>query len=244
MPDTQIQTLPKCQVCKLRKQNSFCDLPLEALIELERIRQVKAFAPGERIFDEGKPVSDLMIVCDGAAALTFSSCRGNCVMLGLSETGEVLGLSSALSGHAHEVSAEALAKTQVTVIAAADFVRFLKRFPCAAMNAGTELSRKVNRAYDKIRLIGSGLSVPQRLAAWLLHMQETHSEGSDLVIVPLTHERIAQMIGVSRESITRGLSNLRKRGIIEIRGIHFYIRDRNRLRSVLQGCERVRQTST
>jgi CRP-like cAMP-binding protein len=104
-----------------------------------------------------------MIVCEGAATLTFSSYTGNVAMLGLSERGEVLGLSSAISGHAHEVSAEALEKTRVAAIGRSDFLHLLERFPAAATNAGTELSRKVNRAYEKIRLIGSGLSVPPRV---------------------------------------------------------------------------------
>jgi CRP/FNR family transcriptional regulator len=240
MPYLPTSTVLTCQTCRFHKQNSFCNLPREALTELDRIKQVHTFVAGDKLFDEGKRVHQLMIICEGAATLNFSSSLGNTVMLGLSERGEVLGLSSAISGQPHEVSAEALENTRVAMIARSDFLRLLERFPPAAMNAGTELSRKVNRAYDKIRLIGSGLSVRQRLATWLLHMQENHRDGSDLVTIVLTHERIAQLLGVSRESITRALSHLKKRGVVEVRGIHFYIRDRNYLRSLLQATERIR----
>jgi CRP/FNR family transcriptional regulator len=169
----------------------------------------------------------------GAATLAFSSSVGNAVMLGLSEHGEVLGLSSAISGRRHEVSADALENTRVAAITRPDFLKLLQCFPSAAMNANTELSRKVNQTYDKIRLTGSGLSVRQRLAAWLLHLQEALSDRSDLVTIALTHERIAQLLGVSRESITRAISDLRRRGVVEVRGIHFYIRDPGYLRSLL-----------
>jgi CRP-like cAMP-binding protein len=233
MPDLPILVSSKCQSCESRNQNWFCNLPPEALIELDRIKQVRTFARGDSLFDEGKPVHELMIVCEGAATLTFSSPVGNVVMLGLSERGEVLGLSSAISGRRYEVSAEALENTRVAAFARSDFLKFLERFPPAAINAGTELSRKVNRAYDKIRLIGSGLSVRQRLAAWLLHMQETHADRCNLVTIVLTHGRIAQLLGVSRESVTRAISNLRRRGVVEVRGIHFYVHDRNYLRSLL-----------
>jgi CRP/FNR family cyclic AMP-dependent transcriptional regulator len=233
MPDLPIPVSPKCQSCESRNQNWFCYLPAEALIELDRIKQVRTFARGDPLFDEGKPVHELMIVCEGTATLTFSSPIGNVVMLGLSERGEVLGLSSAVSGHPHEVSAEALENTRVAAIARSDFLNLLERFPPAAINAGTELSRKVNRAYEKIRLIGSGLSVPQRLAAWLLHMQESHADRRNLVTIVLTQGRIAQLLGVSRESVTRALSNMRRRGVVDVRGIHCYIHDRNYLRSLL-----------
>ncbi len=240
MLDVLIPVVSKCQNCRLHKQGSFCNLPREALAELDRIKQVRTFATGDRLFDEGKPVEELMIVCEGTATLTFSSSTGKAVMLGLSENGEVLGLSSAISGHPHEVSADALENTRVAAIARSDFLRLLDHFPSAAMNAGTELSHKVNRAYDKIRLIGSGLSVGQRLAAWLLHLQKGHSDGRDLVTVALTHERVAQLLGVSRESITRALSNLKRRGVVEVRGIHLYVRDSNYLRSLLDVPERRR----
>ncbi len=240
MADLGIAVISKCQSCKLRKQNSFCNLPREALVELDRMKQTRTFAAGERLFDEGKTVQELMIVCEGAAMLTFSSSTGNVAMLGLSERGEVLGLSSAISGHPHETSAEALENTRVAAVPRADFLRFLERFPAASINAGSELSRKVNRAYDKIRLIGSGLSVRQRLAAWLLHMQANPADRGNLITIALTHERIAQLLGVSRESITRALSNLKRRGVVEVRGIHLYVRDGNYLRCLLHRPEQRR----
>lgn len=233
MADLSIPIFSKCEKCKLRVQNSFCNLPREALVELDRIKQVRRFAPGERLFEEGKPVHELMIVCDGTAMLTFQSSVGNSAMLGLSERGELLGLSSAMSGRPHETTAEALENIRVAAIPRTDFLRFLQRFPAAAMNAGTELSHKVNRAYCKIRLIGSGLSVRQRLAAWLLQLREGEPDYDAPITVTLTHERIAQLLGVSRESITRTLSSLKKCAVIEVRGIHFYVRDYKYLRSVL-----------
>ncbi len=224
--------LLNCQECKLHKKTSFCNLPRQALVELDRIKHTRAFGPGDRLFNEGRPVDELMIVCQGCATLTLSSSSGRALVLGVSDAGEVLGLSSAISGRHHEVSANAAEKTTVAAINRSDFLKFLERFPPAALNAGAELSRKVNRAYEKIRLVGGGLSVRQRLAAWLLSLQENYSNKEDLVTVALTHEQIAQILGVSRESVTRGLSELRKQGIVEVRGIHVYVRNRERLHSI------------
>ncbi|MBV9303184.1 MAG: Crp/Fnr family transcriptional regulator [Acidobacteriaceae bacterium] len=232
-PELPPVLLLNCQECKLHKDRSFCNLPRQALIELDRIKHTRAFAAGDRLFNEGKPVDELMIVCQGCATLTLSSSTGKALVLGVSEAGEVLGLSSAISGRQHEVSAEAIEKTTVAVIERSDFLKFLERFPPAALNAGAELSRKVNRAYEKIRLVGAGLSVVQRLAAWLLSLQENYSVREDLVTVALTHEQIAQILGVSRESVTRALSDLKKRKIVEVRGIHVYVRDRQRLHSIV-----------
>jgi CRP/FNR family transcriptional regulator, cyclic AMP receptor protein len=232
MPELPRVVLLNCQECKLHNQSSFCNLPREALIELDRIKHARTFAPGDQLFNEGSPVDEVMIVCQGCATLTLSSSNGKALVLGVSEAGEVLALSSAISGRHHEVSAEAIGKTTVASIHRPEFLKFLERFPPAALNAGAELSRKMNRAYDKIRLVGAGLSVRQRLAAWLLSLQENYSNRDDLITVALTHEQIAQILGVSRESVTRGLSELKKRKIVEVRGIHVHVRDRNRLHSI------------
>lgn len=240
MLEVPVQIFPKCQQCGLKKQNSFCNLPGDALVELNRISYTRTFTPGERLFDEGEPIHELMIVCEGAAVLTFSTPLGAVMMLGVSERGEVLGLSSALSGHGHEVAADALQTTCVTAIRRLDFLGFLEQFPSAAINAGIQLSHKLNRAYDKIRMIGSGLSVAQRLAAWLLRMQGSQSCRLRPITIALTHERIAQLLGASRESVTRSLSDLRRRGALEVRGIQYYLHDPDHLRSLLSQAELTR----
>jgi CRP/FNR family transcriptional regulator, cyclic AMP receptor protein len=233
MTRPSISLIPACQNCKVRGQSAFCHLPLEARTELDRIKAVRTFAPGETLFEEGTPVNEVMIVCQGAAMVTFSSSNGNTVMLGTSEHGEVLGLSAAFSERPHEGTAQALEQTTVSVVPKPDFMHFLERFPAAALNAGPELSRKVNRAYDKIRLIGSGLSVRQRLAAWLLRLPQQHGVRAPHLTVALTHQRIAQLLGVSRESITRALSDFKKRQIIEVHGIQLRICVRSRLESIV-----------
>jgi CRP/FNR family transcriptional regulator len=240
MADLQASIWPKCETCKARKETWFCNLPPEVLAELDRIKQTRAFSAHERLFEQGKPADKLMIVCDGVAILSFSSSGGNALTLGFSERGEVLGLSSAISRRPHQVSADALENTRVAVIARPDFLRLLERFTPAALNAGAELSRKVNRAYDKIRLVGSGFSVPQRLAAWLLDLQEKCSHGRESLTLSLTHEQIGQLLGASRESITRTLSSFKRLGVLEMRGIRLYLRDRDYLHSLLHAPGRSR----
>ncbi len=229
-----LQVPSKCRTCKNLRQHSFCDLPSEVLAELERVKKFRDYAPGERIFREGEPVDELMIVCEGAVTLTFSASGGNVMMLGLSECGEMLGLSSHLSGHPHETTADALVNTKIACISTADFIRLCDRFPAFSKNINLELSHKVNRAYDKIRLVGSGLSVSQRLAAWLLQMQAEHADDEGRIRITLTHEQMAQLLGVTRESITRALSKFKRDGVIVVRGIHYYLRDTNFLRASLR----------
>ena len=218
-----------CFNCQHRGIDSFCNLPVHSLIELNAIRTVCEFTPGQQLFGEGQSVDDVMIICDGAASLTFAGSGGGAMMLGLSEPGEVLGLSSALSGRAHETTASAVGPTRVATIPREEFLDFMQHNPAVAQRAIVGLTQKVNRAYDKIRLVGSGWSVDQRVARWLLDAADEHGR----LQVTLTHERIAQFLGVARESITRALSSFKRRGVLEVRGIQFHLRDKEYFQSLL-----------
>jgi CRP/FNR family transcriptional regulator len=218
-----------CFNCQHRGPHSFCNLPAHSLIELNAIRTVREFAPGQQLFGEGQSVDDVIIICDGAASLTFAASGGGAMMLGVSEPGELLGLSSALSDRAHETTASAIGPTRVATIPREDFLDFMQHNPAAAQRAIVGLTQKVNRAYDKIRLVGSGLSVDQRVARWFLDTADEHGR----LQVTLTHERIAQLLGVARESVTRSLSAFKRRGVLEVRGIQFYLRDKEYFQSLL-----------
>lgn len=242
MADVPMQKRSSCMACKLRSQNHFCNLPDEAITELDRIKEIRIFTPRTTLFTEGKPLDEVMIVCEGKAALLMSSSTGNTLMLGLSEPGEVLGLSSVVSDRRHEVSAEALGNVHAAAIPRGLFLAFLERFPAASANAAKELGDKVNRAYDRLRLTAPGLSVRQKLAAWLLQIQGHRPESTEVLPIPLTHERIAQFLGVSRESVTRALSDMKKRRVLEVRGIHFHVRDAAYLQRLLHNSRRSEPT--
>jgi CRP-like cAMP-binding protein len=197
---------------------ALANFPSDVQAEIDRIRRVRMFARRELIFQEGDRVDEIFIVSHGSVALYFTSSRGDTVLLGLALPGEILGLSSALSMRPHLVTAQALELSRVLAITKDQFISLVDRFPSFALYAAAELSRKINRAYDKIRLTGAGFSVQQRLAAWILQMHESDPVSKRIVIRSLTHERIAQLLNLSRESVTRALSGLKRAGAIEQTG--------------------------
>jgi CRP/FNR family transcriptional regulator, cyclic AMP receptor protein len=220
-----------CQTCE-KTDGLFCNLPQQALVDLDRIKRSQTYVPREFIFHEGQPLDEVAIVCQGTVALMFTTSSGDCIMVGLAGPGEVLGLTSVMTGGAHDVSAQALGFTRVATVNKSEFLAFLERHPLAALNAGAELSHKINRAYSKIRLTGSGFSVQQKVAAWLL--QESKPQDDSVVTLPLTHERIAQLLDVSRESVTRSLSAFKRAGAIQGGSGNIRICNRQRLQAVLQ----------
>jgi len=76
--------------------------------------------------------------------------------------------------------------------------------------------------------------VPGKLARLLLHWSADGQMSGGMVRVKLalTHEELAQLIGSSRETVTRILGDFKKRGVIELHGATLVIRNQAALQSL------------
>jgi CRP/FNR family transcriptional regulator, cyclic AMP receptor protein len=108
----------------------------------------------------------------------------------------------------------------------------LEEFPAATMRAAEHLSRDCNEAYDHIRTIGLSGSVLERVARMIYDYTaeaQPSKDGDTKAKLALTHEEIAQLLGTSRETVSRALSDLKRRGLAEIRGATLVVHDRPQL---------------
>jgi CRP/FNR family transcriptional regulator, cyclic AMP receptor protein len=216
-----------CVSCKLRNNSFFCALPSASISGLERIKHVNSFPAGAVVFLEGQTPRGVYILCQGRAKLTTTSADGKTMILKIAEPGEVLGLHATISGRPYELTVEMLQPSQLTFIGRDDFLRFLKERGDVCLQAAQHLSRDCQSAYDVVRSIGLSHSAPSKLAKLLLQWASgaRAANGVLQMKVTLTHEEIAQLIGSSRETVTRALSSLRKRGVLQLRGSSLTIRN-------------------
>jgi CRP/FNR family transcriptional regulator len=186
------------------------------------------------LYVEGQNPRGVFILCQGRAKLTASSADGKTLILKIVEPGEVLGLSSTVSGKPYEATVELLEPTQVNFIRRAEFLNFLRKHGDAALRVAQQLSQNYHTAYQEIRTLGLSQSASEKLARLLLEWAASENSGrGQKVKVTLTHEEIAQMIGTSRETVTRAFADLKKRKFIEVRGATVTIRDRSALESLV-----------
>jgi CRP/FNR family transcriptional regulator, cyclic AMP receptor protein len=216
-----------CLSCKLRKNSFFCELSAASMAGLEGIKHANSFPAGAVVFLEGQTARGVYVLCQGRAKLTTTSADGKTMILKIAEAGEVLGLHATISGRPYELTVEMLQPSQLTFIGRDDFLRFLKQHGDACLQAAQHLSRDCQSAYDVVRSIGLSHSAPSKLAKLLLQWAAGARavDGNLQMKVTLTHEEIAQLIGSSRETVTRALSGLRKRGVLQLRGSSLTVRD-------------------
>ena len=229
-----MEIVESCITCKLRTDRIFCDLPPTALQAFENIKYATAYPQGAVLFVEGQLPRGIFVLCKGSVKLSINSPNGRTVIVKLAEPGEVLGLSATISGKPYEVTAETIDPTQVNFVKRDDFLRFLKDDVEACFKVAEQLSEKYHNACKEAGALGLSHSAAEKLAKLLLEWTSKNDgvKGEPRLKLRLTHEEIAQMIGTSRETVTRLFAEMRKRQILQSKGSTLVIRNTAALREI------------
>ncbi len=219
MKDTNESVSPaRCNSCAQRIEANFCGVQDDVWMRLARVRTARIVPRGANIFMEGQAASGVYVLCSGRVKILTGSHDGRSIIVRIVQPGEVLGLSAALAGEAYEGSAITMEASSVSYVDRHDLIELINTDQAVAQKALQELSSVYRKAYARVCTLGLANSVSGRLARLLLEMCENgHREnGSARFRMPFTHEEIAEMIGTSRETVTRVIGNFRERGLIEL----------------------------
>jgi CRP/FNR family transcriptional regulator, cyclic AMP receptor protein len=230
-----MEIVESCITCKLRADRIFCDLPASALQTFENIKYATAYPQGAVLFVEGQMPRGIFVLCKGSVKLSINSPSGRTMIVKLAEPGEVLGLSATISGKPYEVTAETVDPCQINFVKRDDFLRFLKEDVEACFKVAEQLSEKYHNACKEAGALGLSHSAAEKLAKLLLEWSSKNGEAAKpepRLRIRLTHEEIAQMIGTSRETVTRLFAELKKRQIVQSKGSTLVIRNTTALREL------------
>ncbi len=220
-----MELIEDCLSCNLCSEGFFCHLPKAVMEAFQPLKFTVAYPAGATLFVEGQPCRGIYILCKGRVKLSTSSSDGQILILKIARPGEVLGLNAAVLGLAHETTAETGQSCQLNFVKRSDFLRFLTEHDEACMHAAIHLSRDCQAAYLQLRSFATA-SAPQRIARLMLdwsHTDPATAPGLGIKVA-LTHEEIGQIIGMSRETVTRTLADFRKQRIAELHGSNLLIR--------------------
>lgn len=230
-----IPLVENCLICTLRKDNFFCALPRRALEAFEKIKSSAAYPSNSVLFIEGETPGGIYMLCRGRAKLSVNSAEGKTLILKIAEAGEVLGLHACVSGINYELTAETIQPSQVNFVRREDFLRFLEEHGDACLQAAHHLSDDCHGAYDMIRSLGLSHSTGEKLARFLLGLAQDGESTPEGIRAKmgLTHEEIAQVIGASRETVTRLLTDFRKKKLATLRGATLLVHDKAGLEALV-----------
>ena len=183
---------------------------------------------------EGQPANGVFLLCEGHVKLSTYSEDGKAIILRISEPGEILGVSAVISGKAHEATGQVTDYCRVNYIKRTDFLSFIQTSHDAALNALLQLSSNYHKAHMQICSLGLSSSAGDKLAKLLLQWCDlNHEDGTGHIVIPLvhTHGEIAEMIGTSRETVTRLLKDFKSRNLLTLSRSELCIPDKRALKA-------------
>ncbi|ADW69448.1 Crp/Fnr family transcriptional regulator [Granulicella tundricola] len=218
MPD---RPLLDCTNCEHRSLRMFCNLDEQALQHYAAIGSEANYQRGVMLFREGGRSDGVFVVCTGQVKLSCTSKEGKTLILKIAMPGDVLGLSAVISGSPYEVSAETVEPTQVKHIQRDAFLKFIDRFGEGSLHVAKALSADYKTAFFDARRLALSGSAAGRLAGVLLDWGKSAGSCGKFEMrftMALTHEELANLVGTSRETITRTLTRFKKESLIQIKG--------------------------
>jgi CRP/FNR family transcriptional regulator len=229
-----LEIIESCMGCKASRESFFCRFSPGVLRGIDEVSHHTVMPPGALLFVEGQTPRGVFILCSGKVKLSTTSKEGKVLILKQAEAGEALGLSAAISGTNYEMSAETASPCQLNFIGRQDFMSLLQNESEVGVHAAMWLSHEFQGAYRDIHDLVLARSSSGKLARLLLSCAPPGFQGSAELHLrsAMTHEEMAQRIGSSRETVTRLLSDLKKKRLIRLDGATLVIRDRNGLEAL------------
>jgi CRP/FNR family transcriptional regulator len=232
-----LEIIESCLSCPHREDRLFCNLSPPAVQRLAAITSSAAYPKDATLFVEGQLPRGVFVLCSGKVKLSTSSSDGRTLILRIADAGEVLGLPATVTGKPYELTAEVIEPTQANFVSRKDFLQFLSEHGEAALRVAQQLGETYHSAVAEMRTIGLSHSVSEKLARFLLDYTAGYDNGEAEIkaTLTLTHEEIAQMIGSSRETVTRLFGDFKKKQLLQVRGSTLIIKNKAGLEKLLGG---------
>jgi CRP-like cAMP-binding protein len=192
---------------------------------------------GARIFCPGDASDTLFLLRRGLVKLSTLSPKGEEITLRVYRPAEIFG-EGCFCRTVHQYWATALEPSEVVESPADRAVETLMQSPETALELVVKLTERLASAYDELQTVSSRMAV-NRIAAKLLAlpgMEQGHDRWTELAN-RFTHEELARIVGVRRETLSRALSRLRDLGVVDYAAGRPMRVDRAGLKAFLGGGE-------
>ena len=228
-----LPVVENCLACPLKKKGWFCHVSDNLLRPFNASSHLSAYPGGAILFVEGQMPRGAFVLCSGRVKLSTTSKEGKVLVLKMAEPGEVIALSAVISGEPYEITAETLEPCLVNFVERDGLLRLMERSGELGLRSAQAVSREFQFAYREIHELVLARSSSGKLARLLLSWVHGMEPAREFRIhAPVTHEEMAQRIGASRETVTRLLSELRKKDLIKLEGATLVIKNRTALEAL------------
>jgi CRP/FNR family transcriptional regulator len=214
---------------------TFCDLPPVVANALEQEAITTTYPTGAVLFAEGQAPRGVFIVRRGRVKLSICGSDGRTLILRMVEPGCPLGVASVVSGRPYEATAETQEPSEISFLRQCDLVRLMRAHGELALWVTQHISTDYASTCREIRDLILSDSASEKLARLMVGWldQNAAAKNPTQMKLALTHEEIGQMIGTSRETVSRLFAGFKKQRIIQQSGATLVIPNRLALESLI-----------
>jgi len=202
---------------------------------LEQVALTTTYPTGAVLFAEAQDPRGVFIVRRGRVKLSVCGNDGRTLILRIAEAGDLLGVASVISGREYEATAETQEPSEITFVRQSDLLKLMRQHGEIGLWITQHVSQDYTSTCREIRDLMLSDSASEKLArlivGWLDHSSE--AKQSCQVKMALTHEEIGQMIGTSRETVSRLFAGFKKQRLIQQHGATLLIPSRVALESLI-----------
>ncbi|WP_047418703.1 Crp/Fnr family transcriptional regulator [Cellulophaga sp. Hel_I_12] len=224
----------RCEQCIVRQFNSLRAMSKEELKKVSDSKTSKIVKKGESIFEEGEKLNGVFCVRSGVSKLSKLSANGKDQIVKLATKGQVLGQRSVISEEVSNLSAKAVEDMEVCFIPKEEIVHTLNTNPNFAVEVLRHMAHDLKEADDVIVNM-SQKTVKQRVAEAFLYMKKNFGvDDKGFLLLTLSREDIASVVGTATESCIRIISEFKKEKYIKTSGKQIGIINEKALQDMIE----------
>ncbi len=202
----------------IRRVPLFATLSEEEFKCLEHIFQIKNYRKNQIIFLEEETGNYMYIVMAGKVKVTKSTSTGKETIIAIHQAGDFFGEMALLDGKTSPATVSAMEDCRIATIYQADFQRLIMTNEKVVRQIIQVLCSRLRQVWSQIQQL-SHSSADDRIRAGLLQLSRKHGvqDARGIIIdLKITHQELAELVGTSRETVTRTLARLQRRGVLQL----------------------------
>jgi len=201
----------------IRRVPLFSTLSDDDFDKLSHIFIVRVYRKNQIIFLEEETGNYMYLVLSGKVKVAKSAASGKETLLAIHRPGDFFGEMSLLDGKTSPATVSAIEDSKIISVSAADFHKHLLHNENVLLQIINVLCARLRQVWQTQSMSSSAADARIRLGIHQLAKKHGIRDAHGTIIdLKITHQELAEMVGTSRETVTRVLAHLRKKGIIEI----------------------------
>jgi CRP-like cAMP-binding protein len=215
------------QVSFFRKFTLFAELDDRELSSIAAVAKSRRYSKDDVVFHADESGDIFCLIKEGQVKVTMISPEGKEIILSMLGPGDFFGEMSLLDNEQRSATVIATEPLELVTIWRSDFLQILQENFSITKKVLAELSRRLRRASNRIESLAT-MDVYGRLARFFLELAREQGKSLDngyIAVTRPTHQSIANMIGTSRETVSRLIHDLMKQNLLLSEGKTVYLRE-------------------